>query len=247
MFNFGQRIDSSNILFYFDAANQKCYTSGRTCNELVYNDVGTFDNLSSNQTQFTSNGLASSLTFNGSDYTDFGSRIRSLAPSLPITIEAWVKLGTNGSFNGVVALDNRTSAYAGVILQIYPQVIGSTYRVEAGFGTNGGFGFQNRRSFNTSALSQELISQNVWTHIVVVFVSNNDIRVYLNGVLISGVYSGLATVPVWSTIGTLRLGQSWGSTGNLIGDINSCIIWNRLMSADEALLRYNSTKYRFGL
>ena len=38
-FNFGQRMDSSNILFYFDADNPKCYISGRTCNELIYNDT----------------------------------------------------------------------------------------------------------------------------------------------------------------------------------------------------------------
>jgi hypothetical protein len=245
--NIGQRMDSSNILFYFDADNPKCYTSGRTCNELIYNDTGNMDNLGSNEVQFTSNGLQSSMTFNGLDYIDFGSRIRNIAPSLPITIESWVKLGTNTTFNGVVSLDNRTSAYAGVVLQIYPEVIGSTYRVEAAFGTNGGFGSGNRRSFNTSSLSQELISQNVWTHIVVVFVSNNDIRVYFNGVLISGVYSGSATVPVWSTIGTLILGQSWGAVGNLVGDINTSIVWNRLMSATEVISRYDSTKYRFGL
>ena len=72
-------------------------------------------------------------------------------------------------------------------------------------------------------------------------------EVYFNGVLISGVYSGSATVPVWSTIGTLRLGQSWGATGNLVGDINTSIVWNRLMSATEVISRYDSTKYRFGL
>jgi len=246
-FNFGQRIDSSNILFYFDADNAKCYTSGRTCNELIYNDSGSMDNLSSNQVQFTSNGLQSSMTFNGLDYINFGSRVRSIAPSLPITIECWVKLGTNSGFNGIISTDSRSGAYAGVVLQVYPNVAGSTYRIEAAFGTNGGFGAGNRRSFNTSALSQELISQNVWTHIVVVFVSNTDIRVYFNGVLISGTYSGSATVPVWSSTGTLRLGQNWGATGNLIGDINTCIVWNRLMSESEVVSRYNSTKYRFGL
>lgn len=246
-FNFGQRIDSSNILFYFDADNPKCYTSGRTCYELIYNDAGSMDNASSNQVQFISNGLSSSMSFNSLDYINFGSRIRSLAPSLPITIETWIKSGSNGTFNGIVSFDSRSGAYAGVVLQIYPQVVGSTYRLEAAFGTNGGFGSGNRRSFNTSALSQELIQHNVWTHIVVVFVSNNDIRVYFNGVLISGTYSGSATVPVWSTIGTLRIGQSWGNTGYLAGDINTCIVWNRLMSATEVVSRYNSTKYRFGL
>jgi hypothetical protein len=246
-FNFGQRIDSSNILFYFDAANQKCYTSGRTCNELIYNDIGTFDNVSSNQTQFVNSGLSSYLTYNGLDYTNFGTRISRLSPSFPLTIETWVKVGNNDNFNGVVSTDSRTSAYAGTTIQIFPFVIGSTYRIEAGFGNNLGVGSSNRRSFATSSSSEYLINQDTWNHIVAVFVNNNDIRIYINGVLIPGTYSGSATVPVWSGIGTLRFGYNWADRLPFIGDINSCIIWNRLMSNDEALLRYNSTKYRFGL
>jgi len=233
-FNFSPRVVRDGLILYVDAANSVCYINpNTTLNDLVSNDPGLLLNGATYD-----NGDNGSFVFDGSnDYIDLGSRVSSLAPSYPLSMDLWIWVSSTNPYGGGVFSTNGTPPiYYGFGVQIFSNFIFANI----GDGTGGGSG--NRRSYFTStALVPE-----VWNHVVVTVDTGNVFQFYLNGVLLSGVYSGSGGSINWGS-GTTQIGRATGYLTQFKGKVSNVKLYNKLLSQSEVLQNYNALKKRFGL
>jgi hypothetical protein len=226
------KVITDKLLLYVDGANSNCYVSGTTLNDLVSNDPGSLINGVSydinNRGYFVLDGV--------NDYIDLGSRVTSLAPSYPLSMDLWIWVSSTNPYNGgVFATNGLTTVYYGFAIQIFSGFIFANI----GNGTGGGSG--NRRSYYTStALVPE-----VWNHVVVTVDTGNIFQIYINGVLMNGTYSGSGGSINWGSGTTTQIGRSTGYGTPFKGKISNVKLYNKLLSQDEILQNYNVLKYRF--
>lgn len=97
-------------------------------------------------------------------------------------------------------------------------------------------------SYVTRSTSTMVLNQ--WVYLTGVWINNNSINLYVNGVFNSSV-SGSGTVLRTSTDGWV-LG-SLGTAGYSNIQISFAQIYNRALTSAEILQNYNATKSRFGL
>src|SRR3989344_5109617 len=176
------------------------------------------------------------LNFDGSDdYVNAGSG-KSLFPTGPVTITAWVNLRAYGAQGGTVLSSWGTTA--------------GQNRYAANWDTNGKLTGNYRNTAGTATVarpSTASIGLNVWSFVATVIDGPNSIiDVYINGRLDNGTLSGAgagwhsSTPPV--TIGRLRVGDTYGQTNGLIDEVR---VYNRALSAGaiKALYNVGAVKY----
>ncbi len=161
------------------------------------------------------------ITLDGTDdYVDAGDILNGL--SVPFTISAWVRLGTDSDMP-VVASDD-SSTHLGYWLQVSPG------QVSMNLGDGAGSGSGNRRT--KSSLTS--IEVGKWANVIAVVRSATDMSLYLNGADIGGAYSGSGAAMA-SSSAPFRLGTRNGELFS--GAIDDVRVFDRaLNSADVASL-----------
>ena len=94
---------------------------------------------------------------------------------------------------------------------------------------------QNSQAIAASA-SNNALSANVWSHIVVTFTSTT-VMIYINGVLDSSTSTN-GSIPPYTTPTYTRIGN-W-STGYFAGSIDEFAVWNTPLTGNDILYIYNN-------
>lgn len=256
-----KQIINKNILFYFDAANTKSYDGVSNIGySLVLNTTAslltgvTWSSINGGVMNFNGTYSIGLITHNVDSWITCGDRIPVIAPSFPITLEAWIKPrklngGTSTVTQGIFALDSMEQFpgnYYGVDIAITPNDGSDTNNLGAAYYNGTSYGTDARRSSLTSV--RPIVCGN-WNHVVAVIAGINDIRLYVNGINYGGTLSGSGTSLAWSGgVGKTVIGKNAGYYKYIFdGDIAMVRAYNELLSIDDVKSQYNLHAIRFGL
>ena len=256
-----KQIKNKNILFYFDAANIRSYIgTGSTAYSLV---LGTTASLLTGVTWSSANGGA--MMFDGTysiaeapyvvnSWISCGDRISKLAPTFPITLEAWIRpkaTGVSSPVNqGIFSLDSPEQFpgnYWGAAIDITANDGSNTYAISTGYYNGVSAGPDGRKS---TLSSSRHVKAGEWSHIVSVIQNATTILIYYNGEVVPNTGpSGTATTMNWSGgVGKTTIGKSTGYYKYIFnGDIAMVRAYNSTLSADDIKENYNLHALRFGL
>ncbi len=211
----------------------------------------TFDgkNMTSTST-LDSSGGGNTGTLNGSPRTDIGKigqglRFNgngqyvslpnsSLELSVPLSFSVWIKPVLPSSAAGLITTDKSgSSVHSGAWIDLQ-----SNGALGLNYGNNTICGPTGRRSFATGG---GVIQSNKWYHVVGIIRGPVDMSIYVNGVNISGSYSGSGTNIVYRSDSGPRIGREdnclanyWDYSG-LMDDVR---IYNKALSAAEVQQLY---------
>ena len=235
--NSGDGIVTDGLILSVDPYNKKSYVSGgTTCVDLTKNKYpGTLNNgVTYDDFSWIFDGTNQDVEIN----TGFGVT----QPSLPITIDLWVKVNTPNLLQGVIALDKKVTSYYGVATYV-----SSSNNISLAIGDGAGFSPGNRRTITTPSNS---ITVGEWVHVTAVFIDavTYDMTCYLDTVDVGGTTSGTGGAIAWSSDSSSRtlLANTWGN-GSLYAeiDLSQVNVYNRELTIDEIKQNYNALKYRF--
>lgn len=179
--------------------------------------------------------------FNGStNYVDLGNNV---APSLPVTISAWVKPDSVQTGHIVNTGKNYPAPHPhnGVWMTLYNN------QVNIGFGNNTVCGPSARREVATASAT---VPVGKWSHVVGVMNSDTSMAIYINGVSVAlGAFGGTATFLAnnSSLPGSIGAWTDCGSGSRIAyfdGSIDDVAIVNRSYTASEVAELYNAGKNR---
>jgi hypothetical protein len=228
-------IVTDGLILSVDPYNRKSYVSGGTVYDLTTNKY----------TGETINGVGYDNAWNldgTNQVVSINSELGLLQPSLPITIDFWVRVNAfNGG--GLVTLDStQSNNYYGASVQLNAA---ASVALSLGDGIFNGTG--NRRTLLTPNNS---LSTGEWYHIVGIFrdAVTTDITGYINLVDVGGTPSGGGAAVAWSNNVNARtyLGESWGLGSNYAdADISQVKVYNRELSFSEITQNNKALKWRF--
>ncbi|MCD4759753.1 hypothetical protein K8R33_02615 [archaeon] len=166
-------------------------------------------------------------SFDGvSDYLDFEDSLNDL--TFPVTLAAWINLADLDSVHPIIRTDDSTN-YAGYFMFITP-VVDAGGKIYAGFGDNGGDTSTFRRIVKSDG---GILNVGEWAHIAAVISGVDDIKLYLDGDLITTSYDGSAGSPV-ATSDHLVVGRRSISSGsNFAGSLDEVRIYDRALLESE--------------
>jgi len=231
-FSRGPKIVTDDLVFYLDPANRKSYPGSGTS---VIDLTGNFNSVLTNGvgTQSINSGV---FEFDGSnDYITTNNNFLSVTPvgsSTEYTLEAWIYVHTSAG--------STTSA---------DQIIG--HNSSTGWGFQVGVSNSNPRinygARSDSNFYSSEFSYNTWTHVLLSRRSTNpECFTYLNGELDATSSSNLSLLS--PSNGTVNIGGGGGRvTGYFDGLMGPIRVYNRALTAIEALQNFNAQKGRFGL
>ncbi|MDH4473391.1 MAG: hypothetical protein QE487_12355 [Fluviicola sp.] len=169
-----------------------------------------------------------SMQFDGmNDYIDFSSQVS--VPSFPLTIQVDVKLPANfqqGEQFFVFQSDDRSGDYTGFWLTIHHDF------VEISFGDGQGEGAQ----FRQSKLADHTIVFDRWVNIACIINGANDMKVYQDGIEITGPYDGGGGTYVADAIGGNTFSaHAVGTSASIFseGKIDNQAIWSIELTQQE--------------
>ena len=232
-FHYSPNIITDGLVLYLDAANTKSYISGST----TWNDISRGGNngvLTNNPTYNPLNG--GNIVFDGiDDYIQINNS-SILNPTQKITLCAWSKY--NGIYSGfyapIIFKKNTSSSYFEQYQLVY--LTNGTVQVALGNGST--------NQYATSPLSYTNQLINV---VGTIDTPNNIIKIYVNGDL-KATTSIIYPTMITSTNPVIVGGNAQsGFPGYMGGNIYNASIYNRVLSSEEILQNYNTTKSRFGL
>lgn len=157
---------------------------------------------------------------------EFGDVLNDL--QLPFSIAAWVKVSPEATESmTVVATDTGSVGYGGGWLSVNS---GSGNTVTVGFGDGGGSGPSNRNG-KTSGSGFPV---GVWTHVAGVFEAPDQAKLYINGLEVSGTYSGGATqLNSTSSPYAICRGNWGGLQSQFIGSVDEVRVYARAINQVE--------------
>ncbi len=222
-------IYNNGLVLNLDAGNANSYPStGTTWFDLATSTNGTLVNSPT----FNSN----QFTFNGSNqFVNFGNTNNIGTDS--VTLVAWVKTIANQDYAGIIgkafygdklgrfSLHTRSGGKLGIITQ---NLQGGALQI-------------------TEATSTQNINTGNWVFVVGVIDRSYGNKLYINGVL--DVVSTRDTSGVnWSTTDNFTIGFYNGNgSGYFNGSISNVFMYRKVLTDNEIINLYNSTKGRFGL
>jgi hypothetical protein len=230
-FAFG-KIVTDGLVLALDAADKNSYPgSGTTWRDLSgNNNNGTL----TNGPTFSSTNGGSIVFDNIDDYVNLGTPSTLAGLQVPLTICLWAKIPTTDSY------DVLYSAYGSVInSRLY-----SMLRLDSGV-------FRYFTSISNGSFQQygTLVPiTNVWNFYAVTVsgtLSSAFLTMYLNTSSQGFSLSALSTTPDLTV--PIRIGANGSGTEPWNGNIASCSVYNRALSASEILQNYNAQKSRFNL
>lgn len=214
-------VHDSSLTLSLDSGNIKSYIGSGT----AWNDI------SGNGNNCTLvNGPTYSGTTNGGSFTFNGSNQYGTCAGTPLNVTsytkvAWFMLTSYSTNNNIVSGYNGSGGHF-------------TY-----FGTGNRLlnGHSDWGSYNAYQ-SNTVFNLNTWYNICVTFSTSNGFVLYVNGIQ----DSTYTTQKTQATGGYVEIGAYSG--GNLLaGKMGQALIYNRVLSASEALRIYNATRRRYDL
>ncbi len=164
------------------------------------------------------------LSYNGSNYIDFGINCYNLGIVRNATFCGWVYI-TSQYFTNIIS---DWSSSLGMTLRITSSTVAEFYVYPNDY----------RVTYTGS------FSLNTWYNLVGVM-SENDLYMYLNGILVA---SSTLNEGIGNSSATLKVGVRGDLNGyNLGGKIPIVKIYNRALTSSEILQNFNTLKNRFGL
>lgn len=151
--------------------------------------------------------------------------------SLPITFSLWINPSSIGSYQGLVTNDKSGNAvHSGAFMLLTP-----SGGIELHYGDNTTCDSTGRRTYVTSSSP---IAVNGWYHIVGIIRGPTDMSIYVNGMSISGTYSGTggsiaSRSDSGPRIGAVGICPSGSASYIFNGTIDEVRMYNRALSASE--------------
>ena len=180
------------------------------------------DGTLTNDPKWTQGKKGGALSFDGeNDYVEVADN-DSLDITNKITMEAWVNV-IDPSVESVIVQKHNSTGYAHSNYAM--EIRSNQLRVWFGDGTN-------YRIYSGGSPATG------WIHVVGVISSANDIKGYINGIEVSGSYSGSATT-ITANNQILKIGLKTISYGGFNGEIDEVRIYDRALSAEEVRHHYN--------
>jgi len=228
-YNNGPKIVTSGLVMYLDAGNRRSFVSGSSIWTDITENKHTGSLLSS--PVYTSS-FGGGITFNGTSYVYYDS-----TPAIGSNILRTVTLSVWFSISQTQRHFIFTKMNSGTTLRQY------SFIVETG----------NQTYFTTSDSSGEQVfssANNVitpgsiyhWTGTI--DRTNRVITQYLNGQLLTTSTATVRQTDMANVNEPLTVG---GINNRMRGTVYSAMIYNRVLTANEARQNYNATKGRFGL
>ena len=230
--SYNPKITSNKLVLNFDMANKKSYSgSGTAWTDLTRNKLS--GTLTNSPTYNSS--LGGYLSLNGTNqYVNLGTNTVGLDLS-DKTIQCWINK-TAASSKGIidVGFDNGGGSYGGWGLWIQ---------------SNNKLWWWNHS--NLDLLDNGIaITNGAWANVAVTWNNTSKTAIfYVNGNLSSS-QTNVSIVEKISTSATFVIGnsrQSAGGSSYFDGGIAQVVAYNRILTANEILQNYNTTKGRFGL
>ena len=226
------KIVTDGLVLALDAADKNSYPGSGT----IWNDMsgnGNNGTLTNGPTFNSANG--GSIVFdNVNDYVNLGTPSTLAGLQVPLTISLWAKIPTTDSY------DVLYSAYGSTInSRLY-----SMLRLDSG--TFKYFTSTSNGSFQQYGTLVPIT--NVWNFYAVTVsgtVSSASLTIYLNTLSQSFSLSALSATPDLTV--PIRIGANGSGTEPWNGNIASCSVYNKALSAQEILQNYNAQKSRFNL
>jgi hypothetical protein len=246
-FSHSPKIVTNGLVLALDAADPNSYPgSGTTWTDMsgggntgILTNGPTFS--STNNGAIVLDGVNDSIAFPGNTF--------NYAPGTTgeLTLEVWVYItGPFSLFGGNVT--------GGIFGQAYMQGATGFGIAFGGTGTGAPFNFSTQIRtasvfVGTNVTAPTIFSLNNWYHVASTFTRNDQLRLYINGVLADSVSStslnGLSLTP---SVADAAIGLSGFSNAFYSGfRIANARMYNRPLSAIEILQNYNAVKSRFGL
>jgi hypothetical protein len=220
---------NNSLVLNLDAGNANSYPGTGT----TWFDLATSTNGSLvNSPTFNSN----QFTFNGTNqFVNFGN-INNIGTD-SVTLAAWIKTTGNQDYAGIIgkafygdklgrfSLHTRTGGKLGIITH---NLQGGTLQI-------------------TEVISTQNINTGNWFFVVGVIDRSYGNKLYINGVL-DGVSTRDTSGVNWSTTDNFTIGFYNGNgSGYFNGSISNAFMYRRVLTDNEIINLYNSTRGRFGL
>jgi hypothetical protein len=213
-------------VFFYDAANQKCYPgTGTTVTDMIGNSIG--ESVNSPTYSTVENGYFSFATDN---YLRFPEN--NALNTQTVTVEVWARtnaLSQNGFWFEKGTVNTQYSLFQE----------GGAIRWRANLGS----GIVNLVSPTTATY----INTTDWFNIVATFISG-DQRVYING---SQVGSGTVSGTIATNTNGMSIGAYGGYTGSRSyfynGDIGVVKVYNTVLSLSDVEQNFNALRGRYGI
>jgi hypothetical protein len=178
--------------------------------------------------QWTSGIIEGALDFDGDgDYVDVGND-SSLKPPLPVTFSTWIKLSNLGNTQYIIALDDQTSRYYGILFWV---------RAEDNLGVSYGDGGEPSPGNRRSKVGTTALNAGTWYHVAAIIRGATDMDLYINGTDDGGAYSGAGGSLAYSS-GSSLIGMMHNSQYFLGGQVDDVRVYDRALSAEEILELY---------
>ena len=222
-FNHNPQIVHKDLIFCFDALDKNSYSgTGTTWTDIISDATTTL----TNSPTFNSAGY---FDFDGSnDYMEMTSDHSITAAK---TISAWINSDSNhnGSFISVDASGSNR------FFQFKKKIAGAIMFV----------GFNSSNSPTTVQAGGGAAANDVWINATAVQHSNGNVKIYINGSLVT---SSSSTYTVRTGSATVFFGKNEGGSANSYnGQMATAHYYNRDLSAEEVLQNFNATRGRFGI
>jgi len=175
------------------------------------------------------------LDFDGEDdYVDLGND-DALKPPLPVTIAGWVKLSDSGKLQRLISIDEQSSKYYGLWLEVQ-----ATDKVSVSFGDGRGGASQ---AYRRSKVGTTTLGTGTWYHVAGVMRGAGDMDVYVNGLDDGGSYSGSGLSLAYSS-GSSSIGYEDGARYYFDGVIDDVRFYDRALSAGEVMQVYGEGLFK---
>ena len=229
--NYGPNIATDGLVFAIDFANSKSHTSGST----ILNDQTANQNngtLTNGPTFSFGNG--GSLDFDGlNEYIDFG-QVLEFSKNQSFSYTCWFNQPTDGGAASIIGRQSGSPAYRGPLLWSGNNKLYWRLKYD---------GSESILVYNNDAHSTD-----AWNHIVATYdgsSNNTGLNLYLNGSLVTNVSrTGTISSDITGTI-NFNIGANNSNSNFFDGKIAVARVYNKELSAAEALQNYNALKGRF--
>jgi len=209
------KIVTDGLVLCLDASDGKSYSGSGT----TWTDrSGNGNNGTLINSPTFSNGI---VEFDGADEYVNVADSGTLDGFSSVTFEAWVKPDNNSGYR-----------------RIYDKNYNNTYN----------FSISNTSTFyiyinGNYSISSTTVDNNQWNHIVATY-DNTSAIFYKNGIVVNT--NSFSHGAVGSNSADLRIGTNHDSlSSKFYGDMGSCKMYSKALTASEVLQNYNATKGRF--
>ena len=235
-FNFSPKIVTNGLVTYYDAANSKSYISGSTTWSDMYNTPTNDLTLFSGATFSPINN--GTMVYNGVNSRTSMSKNINVGDNF--TVSVWMNAGLLGPIR------------RGLVGNSYPYILGQRngwFFSTAGGSINDTFFFSIGADTAILQGNAGLLTTNTWYYLTVTVLNGGGaLSAYINGVLTTNVSTALSSGTILYPSNQFHIGfRDLGPTQDpFTGNISMVKIYNRILTPQEILQNYNTTKSRYG-